>query len=166
MRYYYPGGTPEGGQDGLIVDVSPRTAQSWIGIFAFGKLAPKGRDGLYTWPDPRVLCVVSRGHGYLVRVDEPAKYETIRVNPILDVIPVASRRIVVFANYTELVAYGEAGPVWVSDRLSWDGITITAVTHEYIEGKVWDPRDEADVAFRVDLTNGRHEGGSVTSSEQ
>src|SRR5687767_14415310 len=81
---YYPGGTPEGGRDGLIVQVWPRTSVSWLGVFGFGDFGSKGKNGLYTCPDPKTLCVVARGQGYTVRVDEPIKYEIMNVHPILD----------------------------------------------------------------------------------
>ena len=158
-RFYYPGGNPKGGHDGLIVNVCPRTSVHWLGVFAFGGFLSKSKSGLYTWPDPKVLCVVARAQGYTVRVDEPRNYEIINVHPITDVISVASRRLVVFANYTELVAYGESGVVWVSDRLSWDGFTVTAVTDELVEVTKWDPSVEKEVRFRVDLRNGHREEG-------
>lgn len=126
-RYYYPGATPVGGRDGLIVHVYPRSSNSWVGIFGFGDLLSKGKNGLFSWPDPGKLCVVARAQGYVVRVDEPVSYESIDVHPIVEVIPIRSRGLVVFASYTELVAYGKPGVVWVSDRLSWDGFTVTAV---------------------------------------
>lgn len=159
-HYYYPNGTIKGGRDGLIVQVYPPSSEPWIGTFAFGDLSRKGKNGLYTWPNPEMLCVVSQGQGYVVSVDEPMNYEMINIDPILDIVPVAARKIVVFANYTELVAYGESGPVWVTDRLSWDGLKLTRINNDYIEGEVWDPRVEANVVFKVDLSNGHHEGGS------
>ena len=160
IRYYYPSGTTEGGHDGLIVQVSPDSGDSWIGIFAFGTLTQKGKSGLYSWPDPKSLCVVSNGRGYLVRADDPTKHDVIKVDPVLDVIPVAAKNLVVFANFTELVAYGEPGLEWESERLSWDGIKLTGVTGDWIEGKVWNPRIEAEVGFRVNLMSGEHEGGA------
>ncbi len=159
-HYYFPGGTTEGGRDGHIVQVFPQSSEPWIGTFAFGTVSRNGKNGLYSWPDPQILCVVSQGQGYLVRVDDPANYEIIKVDPILDVIPVPVRNFVVFANYTELFAYGKSGPVWVTDRLAWDGIKLMRVTTDHIEGEVWDPRVEGNVGFKVDLSNGTHEGGS------
>jgi hypothetical protein len=143
-----------------MVQVFPRDRQPWIGTFAFGTIAPNGKDGLYSWPDPEILCVVSQDQGYLIKVNEPTKHELINVHPVLEVVPVKTRNIVVFANYTELTAYGKSGPVWVSDRLSWDGLKLTKATDDYIEGEAWAPRVETSVGFRVDLSNGRHEGGS------
>jgi len=165
QHYYYPGASTEGGQDGLVVQVFPPSRDSWVGTFAFGTVSSKAKNGLYSWPDPQILCVVSQGQGYLVGVDEPTNYEVLNVDPILEVIPVRAKDIVVFANYTELMAYGKSGPVWVSDRLSWDGLKITKVSDNYIEGEAWDPRVEANVGFKVDLSNGDHEGGSYEGVE-
>ena len=156
-RFYYPGATTMGGQDGLIVRVRPHEGGSWVGVFAFGKLLPKGKNGLYSWPDPKVLCVVSRGQGYTVQVDEPSKYQLLDVHPILGVFSIPGERIVVFSNYTELVAYGKSGIAWVSERLSGDGFTVNSVSDTHIEGGTWDPRMDRDVRFRVDLRNGHHE---------
>jgi hypothetical protein len=156
-HYYYPDASTEGGRDGLVVQVSPRVRDPWIGTFAFGTVSPKAKNGLYSWPDPQIVCVVSKGQAYLVRVDEPTSYKVLNVDPVLDVIPIGAKNIVVFANYTELFSYGKSGPVWVSDRLSWDGIKITRVSDDYIEGEVWDPSVEANVAFKVDLSNGSNQ---------
>jgi len=158
-RYYYPNGTTEGGHDGLIVQVDPYFGDSWTGIFAFGDVSPKGITGLYSWPVHIKLCVVSLGQGYLVDVIEPSNYEVIETQPILDVVPVTEREIIVFANYTELVAYGKSGLLWVTKRLSWDGIKITKVTSDSIEGEVWDPGRGGTADFIVNLANGKHEGG-------
>jgi hypothetical protein len=156
-RYYY-GENAGIGADGLLVSVRPRISAPWIGVFALGKVTPKAKSGLYSWPHPETLCVVSRGQAYLVNVEQPTKFEIVNVHPVLDVIPVASKRIVVFANYTELAAYGESGRVWVSQRLSWDGFSVTAVTSEYIEGRAWEPSVEAEVDFRINLSDGRRAG--------
>ena len=158
-RFYYPGGTAVGGRDGLIVQVCPRASDPWVGIFGFGDLLSKGKNGLYTWPDPGVLCVVARAQGYMVQVGEPSKYDLLNVHPVLDVIPVPSKRLVVFANYTELVAYGESGVVWVSDRLSWDGFKVSGVTDEHLKGNAWDPSFEKIKDFSVDLMTGHREDG-------
>ena len=158
FRYYY-GESTGIGADGLLVSVRPRTSAPWIGIFAFGNVTPKAKSGLYSWPHPETLCVVSRGQAYLVNVEHPTKFEILNVHPVLDVILVASKRIVVFANYTELVAYGESGCVWVSERLSWDGFSVTAVTSEHIEGRAWEPSVEAEVNFRINLSDGSRGDG-------
>lgn len=156
--HYYPDG-PKGGRDGALVVVSPRARAPWLGMFAFGYASPKSRTGLYSWPVPDRLCVVSSGSGYLVNVNEPAEYESLEVEPILEVLPIGEREIVVFANYTELFSYGRGGLKWKSKRVSWDGFKITTTNSEFVEGQVWNPRVEANTYFRVALADGKTEGG-------
>lgn len=156
--HYYPSGSTSG-RDGLLVLVTPKSCKSWLGMFSFGHTSPKGKTGLYSWPTPDRLCVVSLGIGYLVSVKEPTEYEMIEVEPILEVLPIEEREIVVFANYTELFAYGKAGLAWKSMRIAWDGLKITKVHSEFVEGEFWNPQTEAITSFRVRLADGKTEGG-------
>lgn len=158
-RHYFPGGETAGGGDGLTLRVIPRRGGAWLGTFAFGFKSSKAASGLYSWPDPARLCVVSSGQGYLVDVDEPGSYDLIRPVPIINVLPVAERSLVVFVNYTTLTAYGGDGLLWETKRLSWEGIDLTSVTGSFVEGVVWDPRIEAATPFTVDLRDGSHRGG-------
>lgn len=161
-RFYYPGASTQGGGDGPIVRVIPYSGDPWVGVFAFGKNAPKdGATGVFTFLDPDVVCVVAHGDGYLVQVDNPRDWKAIEVYPICIVMPVVSRNIIVFANHTELTALGRSGAVWKTKRLAWNEMKITRVTDDFIEGETWDIRSEEDVSFRVDVSTGEHTGGIV-----
>jgi hypothetical protein len=157
--YYYPGASKEGGRDGIIAEVRPDAGQPWLGSFAFGRVTPKGVSGMFATPDPQALCVVARGAGYWVRVSDPEVWEPIAADPITDVRPVAAQGILVFADYTRLVAYGEAGLRWRTKRLTWDDLKITEVQDEFITGEGWDAPANSSVSFRVSLATGEHEGG-------
>lgn len=158
--YYFPGASSEGGRDGPIVHVIPYSGDPWVGVFAFGQLAPRdGKTGLFTFPDPDILCVVAEGDGYLVRAVNPKEWSPVEVYPICEVVPASGKNLVVFANYTEMVALGTSGLVWRTDRLAWSEMKITRVTSEYIEAETWDIRSEENVTFRVDLSTGQHAGG-------
>jgi hypothetical protein len=111
-------------------------------------------------PDPGHLCVVSRGRGYVVPVDEPACYEELEFHPILDVRAVARHGILVFANFTELMAYDTAGFRWRTARLAWDSLKITEVNDGEIRGEFWNIRSEQMSSFAVDLQTGEHRGGA------
>ncbi len=159
LHYYYPGGSTEGGRDGVLVEVRPEQGQPWLGTFAFGRIAPSGPSGIFTMPDPALLCVVAKGQGYLVSASSPKSWERVRVTPIIDVRPILAHEIVVFAEFTRLVAYGRAGIKWQTKRLSWDNLKITEVTDTSINGEFWDIRSEAMAKFVVDLATGIHQGG-------
>jgi len=158
-HYYYPGASTEGGRDGILVKVHPERGQAWLGTFAFGQFTPKGVSGIFTLPDPERLCVVSCGEGYIVTATMPTVWEAVQATPIIDVRPIHAQGIIVFADYTTLVAYGKTGIKWKTKRLTWDSLKITEVTDTLLKGEFWDIRSEAMTSFVVDLATGAHQGG-------
>lgn len=147
----------ETGSEYLWLEVIPVDGESWIGGFECG---PGRLTGLFATPSPDVVCVVAKGQGFWVPVLAPGDVEIIRSIPIEDVIAVPGKRVLVFADYTELEAYGGGGSLWRTERLSWDGLKITKVTAEVIRGTAWDSPANRDVAFSVDTETGASEGGS------
>lgn len=158
-RYYYPGATTKRGKDGLIVEVISSEGTSWVGVFAFGEISPKGISGVYSMPDPDKFCVVSRGAGYIVSSSDPEDWQEVKAIPVMDVRPVKSQNILVFADYTELVAYDETGIKWRTERLAYDRFKITEVTDRSLKGEFWNIRNEANEIFEVDLVTGSQVGG-------
>lgn len=158
QRYYYPGASPTGGRDGILLEVQPAHGKPWIGVFAPSGISPKEVSGIFTTPDPHRVCVVTAGIGYLVSTDDPRIWEDVEVAPIRDVRPVPSHRILVFADFTDLVAYGDSGLKWRTNRLAWDDLTITEITDVAIRGEYWDPSIETTRGFSVNLETGASEG--------
>ena len=154
-HYYFPGASTQGGRDGILVKVRPEHGQTWIGTFAFGD---SGVSGIFTTPDPQRLCIVSNGEGYFVNTSIPTEWEAIRAMPIKDVRSILAQEIIVFADYTDLVAYGRTGVKWKTERLVLDELKITEVTDISIKGEGWNPFDETRKNFIVDAATGRHEG--------
>jgi len=60
--------------------------------------------------------------------------------PVIDIRPVPALGILVFADYTTLVAYGRTGLAWKTKRLTWSDLKITETTDAFIEGEFWDIR--------------------------
>jgi hypothetical protein len=150
------------GQDGVIVRVQPETAEVWVGVFAFGKFGNAGVTRVLSMPNPEELCVVANGAGYVVSATKPDVWETVRTIPIIDVRAIPGAGLVVFANFTEMLAYGEAGVKWRTKRLTWDGLKILAVGDRTLIGEYWDIRAEAMQRFEVDLATGAARGGIET----
>ncbi|RKG57205.1 hypothetical protein D7X30_20935 [Corallococcus sp. AB011P] len=157
-RHFFPGNTA-GGQNGLLVQVTPAGGAPWLGMFAFGNAKGAGVSSVLAMPDPEKLCVVSRGAGYLVTARDPSAWEAVQVMPVTDVRAVPSAGVVVFADFTEMVAYGAEGLRWRTKRLSWDGLKIIQVTERSIIGEYWDMRTEMMQTFEVDLATGAQKGG-------
>lgn len=78
--------------------------------------------------------------------------------PSVDVREIPEAGLVVFANYTELLAYGEHGQVWRTRRLAWDGFRIAGVNERSITGEYWDIRAEESRTFKVDVSTGASTG--------
>lgn len=154
---YYPDASREGGKDGLLVKISPCDASAWLGVFAFGSV---GFTGVLSCPDPWTVCVVSRGDGYFVQTNRPDEWSRVACYPITDVRPVSDVGILVFANYTGLVAYGADGLRWRTSRLSYDGLKLGEISGECLRGLAWDAPSGTEVEFVVNLRTGSHIGGA------
>jgi hypothetical protein len=156
--YYYPGANTQGGKDGALIEITPLHGESWIGVFAFGEITPKGVSGVYALPNTDKLCVVSRGAGYFVSANNPTDWGKVKSIPVIDVRSVLSQGIVLFANYTELIAYDSSGVKWRTERLAFDSFEIVELTDNQLRGEYYDIRSEAKETFEVDLLTGRHVG--------
>lgn len=77
----------------------------------------------------------------------------------MDVRSIKQQEIIVFANYTELLAYDKFGIKWRTERLAYDGFKIIEVTDSYLKGEFWNIRNEANDIFEVDLVTGFQVGG-------
>jgi hypothetical protein len=150
---------PERGEDGVIVEVVPDRGERWRGVFASGKVAAAGLGRVLSLPNPDDLCVVARGAGYVVSASDPDRWEAVRATPILDVRSVSAAGVVVFASYTELIAYDEAGEKWRTKRLAWDGFNIVAITVETLVGEYSSMGDTTIQRFEVNLRTGAAQGG-------
>ncbi len=157
--YYYPGASTQGGKDGLIVRVTPKNGEPWLGVFAPGTLAPNGVNGIFAMPDGLGICVVSNGRGYIVRYGDPLTCVELPLQPITDIRVVPEKGLIVFADLTRLVAYSGEGVKWETGRLAFDGFDIVELSNGRIVGKYYDIRSEADEVFEVDLDSGNVKGG-------
>ncbi len=153
-RYYYPGANTQQGNDGIIVEITPTDARKWISIFAFGDLSPRGVSGIYSTPNPDIFCVVSRGAGYMVSSQDPRDWQEVVTKPIIDVISIPAHQILIFADYTELIAYDKTGIRWRSGHLSHGGFKITGIADNSLKGEFWNDRNDKMDEFNLDMITG------------
>jgi len=140
--------------------VQPESGDPWIGTFAFGVIVKAGITRILSTPNPNVICVVANGEGYLVEASNPEKCEDVRATPVLDIRQVMARSLIVFADFTTLVAYDHTGIKWKSSRIGSDDLTIMEVTDNHIRGTWWNPATSTDAEFVVDLETGELVGGT------
>jgi hypothetical protein len=159
-RVYFPGAKESGGKDGLLLRIDPQAGEPWLGVFAIGDVA--GLNAVSSCPNPREVCVVSGGIGCIVRADDPGRWARVPVVPVTDVRPVPEHALLLLADFTAIAAWGVGGQVWKARSLACDDLRIDGVGADVVSGRGWDPARSQYVGFKVDLTTGRHEGGSCS----
>ncbi|MEQ1884593.1 MAG: hypothetical protein ABL967_05985 [Bryobacteraceae bacterium] len=161
-RWYYPGALQTGGRDGLLVLISPKQGNCWLGVFGFGDVVGSG-SALLSTPDVRTLLVVARGCAYFVNTHDPLDWQGIRTPyPVTDVRAIPESNMILVADYTKIAAFRGREQVWITGRISFDGIRIMSVGPKFIEGEAWDPTISIPPTFRIDLQTGSCEGGADT----
>jgi hypothetical protein len=116
--------------------------------------------GVFSYPDPGLLCAITGGQGYIVDVFEPASWMHMDPIPITQTAESQPAGLLLIADFTTVTAYGSEGRRWRTARLSWDGIELSGTTAKELHGLGWNaPRDEW-VEFVVDLATGTYRGGA------
>src|ERR1700730_3319285 len=153
---YFPRPVHRSEHEGLWLRIRAENGKPWIGVFAFGYTSPPAFSRVVSSPDPERLCVVAKGAAYLVKANEPDRWERIPVSPVLDIRSAPEHGLLILGDFTRLVAYGSKGLVWKSPRICWDDLKIVAVSSDRIEGVGSDPTNlDASRPFAVDIETGR-----------
>ena len=145
--------TPHG-CDGPLIRIESKSGIPWLACFCKGFKSGDVADAAYTTPNPDVACVISNGAGYWVNTLE-RDATNVPVFPIRQV--ECTHHLLLFADFTNIAAFGSNGPLWVSDRLVWENLIINTVDEN--NGRVlcqgWNPLAARDVEVIVDLQTGR-----------
>jgi hypothetical protein len=153
-KFFYPGGLEAGGKDGLVVRVVPLDGEAWVGSFAPGSSQYGLAGQVMSCPDPREVCVISSGAGYIVRADDPSNWKSIRAIPVCDALAIPAKKLLVLSDFTKLFAYGADGLKWESPQVSSDGIRIVGNTQEHLDLIAWDASGQMKVEILLNLDNG------------
>jgi hypothetical protein len=150
--HYFPNTKTRPEHDGIWLRVRQATGQSWIGVFDFG-FGTISR--VISTPAEDRVCVVSRGAAYIVEADKPGNWELLHALPVRDVRVIQEHQLIVFADFTRLIAYGNNQLAWKSPRLCWDDLQIVCVNGNKIEGVGSDPTNSGYSSFSVDIRTGK-----------
>ena len=143
---------PDAGEDvdALTLRITPADSAAWVGRFARGFDGDHLPSGVYAWPDGVSLAVVSAGYGYVLKAAEHGKnWLRLQPMPITDVRVLPEPGLIVFTDFTHMFAYGAQKTAWKSERLSWDGITVTKVATNHIFGLAWDAEQNKEVQISI-----------------
>ena len=156
----FPAELEESERTGIYMRVVPKQGNAWIGFFSLGFDSDQVVNAIYSCPDADSLCVVAGGYGYVVNASDPARWIRVEQQPVVDVRALLEQKLLLFTGFHTITAISPAGLLWTTERLSWDGISISRIDHATLHGQGWDAIADKEAPFEVDLATGKHTGGS------
>ena len=136
--YQFPAKLEEGDRTGAYLRVFPQASEAWIGFFALGFDSAKVASGIYSCPDADALCAVVGGYAYVVNARHPQRWMQIEQRPVVEVRPVPELGLLLFVGFTSITGLGKSSRMWTTERLSWEGVSITDIEGTTLRGLGWD----------------------------
>lgn len=161
--HQFPARLEEGDRTGAYLRVTPQGSQAWIGFFVLGFDSDKVASGIYSCPDADSLCAVVGGYAYFVNAGDPQRWMQIEQRPVVEVRPVPELNLLLFAGFTSITGL-ESNRLWTSERLSWEGLSISGIQGNTLHGLGWDAITDNEVPFEIDLSTGKSKGGARPQS--
>ncbi len=131
----------------------------FLATCSLGFKNPSMPTGVWASPNADEMCAVAGGYAYLVDTTAPERVTQISLRPVTAVRVLEAEGLLLFAGFTNLVAWGADGLRWTTARLSWEGVTLGEVTGGQVHGTGWEMMSDKELPFSVDLRTGSHEGG-------
>jgi energy-converting hydrogenase Eha subunit G len=113
-----------------------------------------GFSGVFSTPNPWIICIVSHGEGYLVDVNHPSEYQEIDAIGITNVFPILELEMIIFITVINLVSYGPEGKTWETKRFGNGEILVTDANKRGISGTYWKPEINGYPEFYVNPVTG------------
>ncbi len=158
--HHYPVELEEGDRSGAYIRVTPPGAPAWVGFFAQGFDSDQVVNQICSTPDLDSFCAVVGGYSYVVKAADPAQWLRIEQRPVVDMRVLPQQGLLLFAGFTSITALGPFSIAWTTERLTWEGLTISEINGNILRGKGWNALTNEEVSFEVDLKTGKHTGGA------
>jgi hypothetical protein len=158
-HFVYPAVVEEVERGALELMVRPAEGEAFLATCALGFASPAVPTGVWSGPAPAMMCAVAGGYGYMIDTRAPERRQQIGYRPVTEVRPLPQAGLLVFVSFHSVEAWGTAGRVWQTARLSWEGLRLGEATATELRGWGWDMRTDREMEFVVDLRTGEHTGG-------
>ena len=132
--------------------------QPFLATCALGFRDPMAPSGVWSTPDPSGMCAVAGGYAYIIDTAAPERFTMIPYRPVLEVRPVVEAGVLLFVGHHSILAWGAGGQAWESDKLSDEGVTVTAMEDGRLCGLGWEMVSDKETPFTLDLKTGRLAG--------
>lgn len=153
----YPHDAEEVERGALEVMVRPGSAgaQPFLATCALGFRDAATPTGIWSAPNPDVLCAVSGGYAYMIDATAPERFTMIPYRPVLQVLSAVAERLLLFVGHRSILAWGGPGQAWESAKLSDEGITVTGIEGGTLRGLGWEMMTDKEKVFTLDLRTGQ-----------
>jgi hypothetical protein len=154
-HFVYPVDAEEVERGALEVLIRPNVdAQPFLATCALGFRDPVVPTGIWSAPNPDEICAVSGGYAYLIDTTAPDRFTMIAFRPVLEVHPLAAVGLLLFVGHHTILAWSASGQAWQSEKLSDEGVNITAIEAEILHGRGWSMLTDEETPFALDLKTG------------
>jgi hypothetical protein len=155
-RFVYPRDAEEIERGALELMIrAEKNSLEFLATCALGFQSPIVPRGLWSCPNPNEICAVSGGYAYLIDTTAPEQFTMLPYRPVLEVCPVPDMNLLVFVGHHSILAWGADGLAWESEKLSSEGVTITAIDGSTLRGQGWDMLTDKETDFALDLEKGQ-----------
>ena len=158
-HFVYPAVVEEVERGALELMVQPAAGEAFLATCALGFASPAVPTGVWTCPDPALVCAVAGGYAYMIDSRAPERWQQLGYRPVTEIHPIPAAGLLVFVSFHSVEAWGAAGRMWQSARLSWEGVRLGEATAKELRGWGWDMRTDREMEFAIDLATGTHTGG-------
>jgi len=160
--YVYPLQAEEVERGALEVLVRPIAPglEPFLATCALGFRDPSVPTGIWSTPHPDCLCAVAGGYAYWIDTTTPEHFTMIAYRPVLQVLPVfpqgpSRMECLLFVGHRSILAWDKNGQIWESERLSDEGVTVSAIDEGLLHGTCWQMRSDAETRFTLNLLTGK-----------
>ncbi|WP_128544510.1 hypothetical protein [Larkinella soli] len=143
--------------EGFVVRFFGPSGESWVANFSLGH---SSFHAVFDFPQTNLCLVIAGGNGYIMKPTQTKPVNTFG----------SAIRAAILTDHDEVVAVEDThvtiicstGHIWVSERISWDGIKDLRIDKRVIFGSSYDPMAHHNewTDFTLDLDTKQLTGGS------
>jgi protein-tyrosine phosphatase len=143
----------------LQLIVRPSIGGNFLATCALGFTDKSMPTGVFSCPNAYQLCAVAGGYAYIIDTHHPEHATHIPLKPVVEVRVLPTHSLLIFTGFHTILAWGQQGQTWETQRLTWEGLRITSIDGNTLHGIGWNLLTDKEIPFTVDLLTGHHQGG-------
>ena len=143
--------------------VIPNESLPWIGVVSPGAFPSCSYlNAIYSCPNPNQFCVVHNGLALIIKSGGPGRRMRVPCTPVLEVKVLIENQLLLFTDYTGVVAWGKDGLAWLTRPLGFNGVKLAYSDKDYIYGTSFNAdHSRPSTPFQIHLRTGEVIGGCM-----